>query len=55
MLFAAIYFVEGSRYGGDDAEQEAQVHLLLEDYPSLQSSYKRESIASKYKTIDKRA
>jgi len=54
VLFAAIYFAEGSRYGGDDAEQEAQIRLLLENYPSLQSSYKRESIASKYKIIDKK-
>jgi len=54
VLFSVIYFVEGSRYGGEDAEQEAQMQLLLEDYPSLQSSYKRESIASKYKVIDKK-
>ena len=53
-LFAVIYFVEGARYGGEDAEQEAQMRLLLEDHPSLQSSYKRESIANKYKIIDKK-
>ncbi|RUM67110.1 MAG: hypothetical protein DSZ06_01960 [Sulfurospirillum sp.] len=51
-LFAGIYFVEGSRYGGDGAEQEAQMQSLLEEYPSLQSSYTRKSIASKYKVID---
>jgi len=51
-LFAVIYFVEGSRYGGDGAAQEAEMQSLLENYPSLQSSYTRKSIASKYKTID---
>jgi len=54
VLFSVIYFVEGSRYGGDDAEQEAEMRLLLENYPSLESNYKRESIASKYKMIDKK-
>ena len=51
-LFAVIYFVEGSRYANDTAAQEEEMRLLLEDYPSLQSNYTRESIASKYKTID---
>jgi len=51
-LFALIFFVEGSRYGGDGAEQEAQMQVLLEEHPSLQSSYSRDSIARKYKTID---
>jgi len=51
-LFAGIYFIEGSRYEGDSAAQEAQMQTLLENYPSLQSSYTRKSIASKYKTID---
>ena len=53
-LFAVIYFVEGSRYGGADKAQQEEIRLLLEEYPSLQSSYKRESIASKYKVIDKK-
>jgi hypothetical protein len=51
-LFAIIFFVEGSRYGGDSAEQEAQMQELLDENPALQSSYTRDSIASKYKTID---
>jgi hypothetical protein len=54
MLFAVIYFVEGSRYGGENAAEAAEIQTLLEDYPSLQSSYTRESIATKYKTIDKK-
>ncbi|PTB83481.1 hypothetical protein C9926_02705 [Sulfurovum lithotrophicum] len=54
VLFAMIYFVEGSRYGGENAAQEEEMNSLLENHPSLQSSYTRESIASKYKTIDKK-
>jgi hypothetical protein len=51
-LFAVIYFVEGSRYGKDGAVEETQMQMLLENYPSLQSSYTRKSIYSKYKAID---
>ncbi len=51
-LFSVIYFVEGSRYGGDEAVEEAEMQTLLENYPSLQSSYTRKNIASKYKAID---
>jgi len=53
-LFAVIYFVEGSRYTNENAAQEEEMRLLLEDYPSLQSNYTRESIATKYRTIDKK-
>ena len=53
-LFSVIYFVEGSRYTNESAAQEEEMRLLLEDYPSLQSSYTRDSIATKYKTIDKK-
>ncbi len=52
MLFAMIYFVEGSRYDGDSQTQNEEMAQLLEDYPALESSYTRESIVSKYKTID---
>jgi hypothetical protein len=51
-LFAVIYFVEGSRYGGEGAAQKEEMQSLLENHPSLQSSYTRNSIASKYKKID---
>lgn len=54
VLFGLMFFVEGSRYGGDGAAQEEEMNLLLEDHPSLQSSYTRDSIASKYKAIDKK-
>ena len=52
VLFAMIYFVEGSRYGGDSKAQQQEIQALYEAYPTLESSYTRESILSKYKTID---
>jgi hypothetical protein len=52
VLFAIIYFVEGSRYGGENEVQVQEMQALLEDYPSLQSSYTRQSISDKYRTID---
>jgi len=52
VLFAMIYFVEGSRYDGDSEAQQEEMQQLLEAYPSLESSYTRESILSKYQTID---
>jgi hypothetical protein len=51
-LFAILYFTEGSRYSGNEEAQKEEVRLLLEDHPSLESSYKRESIANKYRAID---
>lgn len=51
-LFALIFFVEGWRYGDSIKAVEAQSQELLEAYPSLQSKYKRESIITKYRTID---
>lgn len=51
-LFAVLYFIEGSRYGGNKEAQKEEIKLLLEDNPSLQSTYKRESIANKYRVID---
>lgn len=52
VLFAMIYFVEGSRYDGDSEVQQEEMEQLIEAYPSLESSYTRESILSKYQTID---
>lgn len=52
VLFAVIYFVEGSRYGGESEVQSQEMQALLEDYPSLQSSYTRLSISDKYRKID---
>lgn len=52
VLFSIIYFVEGSRYGGGNAAEQEEMQALYEEYPALESSYTRESIYSKYKTID---
>ena len=52
ILFALIFFVEGWRYGQNVQAGEEQMQELLQAYPSLQSKYTRESIMSKYKTID---
>ena len=51
-LFTLMFFVEGWRYSNNAKAGEAQMQELLESYPSLQSKYTRESIVTKYKTID---
>ncbi len=51
-LFALMFFVEGWRYSNNAKAGEAQMQVLLEAYPSLQSKYTRDSIVAKYKTID---
>jgi hypothetical protein len=51
-LFMLMFFIEGWRYSGNAKAGEAQMQALLEAYPSLQSQYTRDSIATKYKTID---
>jgi hypothetical protein len=50
--FGLMFFVEGWRYSNNAQSGEAQMQELLEAYPSLQSKYTRESIMTKYKTID---
>jgi hypothetical protein len=52
LLFSVMFMVEGWRYGGDSEAQEAELQELLEAYPSLESSYTRDSILSKYRDID---
>jgi len=54
LLFAVIYFVEASRYGGENEVQVQETQALLENYPSLQSSYARKSISEKYRIIDEK-
>jgi hypothetical protein len=51
-LFAIMFFVEGWRYSDNAQAGETQMQELLEAYPSLQSKYTRDSIVTKYKTID---
>ncbi len=53
ILFALMFFVEGSRYSDDSKAGEAKIQELLSANPALQSTYTRESIASKYKAIDR--
>ena len=52
-IFSFMFFVEGWRYAHDSQATEEEMQMLLEKHPSLQSEYTRESIATKYKTIDK--
>lgn len=52
-LFALMFYVEGWRYTHDSQATQEEMQMLLEENPSLQSQYTRESIAAKYKTIDK--
>ena len=53
VLFAAGWFIEGSRYGGDLHKEQEKISALLEAYPALQSSYTRKSVAEKYQTLDR--
>lgn len=48
-----MFYVEGWRYTHDSQATQEEMQMLLEENPSLQSQYTRESIAAKYKTIDK--
>jgi len=52
-IFAGMFFMEGWRYGNDSHAIQEEMQLLSEENPSLQSQYTRESIATKYKTIEK--
>jgi len=51
-IFSGIYLAEGFRYKGNEMLEKTQMQSLLEDYPSLQSSYARKSVVDDYKTID---
>lgn len=52
ILFAALFFAEGLRYGGNAASGKEELESLIASNPSLESQYTRESIAKKYRTID---
>lgn len=52
ICLCVIFFIEGLRYGENSKVIESQMEELFEAYPSLSSQYTRESIVSKYKTID---
>ena len=51
MIFTISFMIEG--YGYSSSSTSSSTDELLEDYPSLQSKYTRDSISSKYNKIDK--
>ncbi len=51
VLFAISFGIEGYEYSSSTSNQST--NELLEDYPSLQSKYSRDSISSKYNKMDK--
>ncbi len=51
-LFTVMFLIEGWRYGSGAKAGEQELQELLEAYPAFQSSYTRDSIAQKYKTIE---
>jgi len=52
-IFAILFIMEGIRYTKSSQQKSDKVQEIIQLYPSLQSSYKRESILSKYSRIDK--
>lgn len=52
-MMALLFFIEGSRYGGSSKTIQMEKKEMLEAYPSLASKYTRDSIVSKYKTLDR--
>jgi len=52
ILFAGIFIVEGMRYSGGNGENN-ELASLYEEYPSLKSTYTRQGIIDKYRTINK--
>lgn len=52
-FLAMIFFVEGSRYAENSKVIEMKMEELLEAYPALSSKYTRDSVISKYKTLDR--
>ena len=52
MLFSGIFLVEGMRYS-EDNENNTELTSLYEEYPSLKSTYTRQGIIDKYRTINR--
>lgn len=52
MLFAGMFFFEGSRYGGENESANDELQSLYTSYPALQSSYARQGIVDKYRSIN---
>ncbi len=53
LFFAMLFVLEGIRYGGDSESGEVELASLYKQNPALQSSYTREGILDKYRSIDK--
>ncbi|SFV56256.1 hypothetical protein MNB_SV-3-174 [hydrothermal vent metagenome] len=53
-IFALIFFAEGMRYAQENTTEIKEMEALLQSHPSLKSSYTRESIGSKYRSINKK-
>jgi len=51
LLFAGLFVAEGLQYDDGEASQE-ELQTLYEANPSLQSSYTRDEVLSKYRNID---
>lgn len=52
-LFGTIWVAEGWRYGRTNTTLQSKLETYYTTYPSLQSAYTRDSIAAKYRKIDK--
>lgn len=53
VVFGLVWIVEGVRLGSGSSQAiEAKIAQLLSAHPALQSSYTRQSVAQKYRTID---
>jgi hypothetical protein len=52
-LFGVVWIAEGTRYNKTNASLQEKLEHYYETYPALQSTYTRESVAAKYRSIDK--
>jgi len=52
VVFGILWIVEGVRYGNINRTLAAEQERYFAKYPMLQSTYQRESILQKYRTID---
>lgn len=53
VIFGVLFIVEANRYLSTSKDNQQQIKKVLENYPSLQSSYTRKNILLKLQKIDK--
>jgi hypothetical protein len=53
VVVGTLFVFEGLGYASASSKQNSTIDTLLEDHPSLQSKYSRDSIAAKYQKRDK--